>query len=289
MIVVQLIGGLGNQLFQYAAGRALAEARQTIVKLDTSPFDTYKLHAYSLPHFNISATIASQSERALFESSAPLTRVRRLSARLRGDPYRKVAESAQFNYTPSLFPESSNLYLSGYWQTEKYFKDVAPMLRFELTVRTMPDPVSADLAVRIKQANAVCIHVRRADYVSDSQTHSVHGACSVEYYQAAMMRLTETVASPHYFVFSDDPMWARANLHFDHPATFVSHNQADRNYEDLRLMTLCKHFIIANSTFSWWGAWLGTNETKTVIAPAKWSKTADAGATDIIPPTWIRL
>ncbi|CAN5348742.1 alpha-1,2-fucosyltransferase [soil metagenome] len=289
MIIVELVGGLGNQLFQYAIGRSLAEARQTTMKLDKSPFATYKLHAYSLNHFSVDAMPASASEVARFHGPGLGNRLRRLPARLTGNPYRIVTERLQFTYDPSLLPESRNLYLRGYWQTEEYFRHVEPMLRAELTIRTPPDRENAALAADIAQANAVCIHVRRGDYVANAQTNSVHGACSLDYYRAAIKRMTETVTDPKFFVFSDDPDWTRANLQFDHLATFVSHNAADRNYEDLRLMSLCKHFIIANSTFSWWGAWLSGNETKTVIAPMKWLQSTDLANADLIPSSWIRL
>ena len=118
MIVVELIGGLGNQLFQYAIGRALAKDRQTSLKLDLSPFETYKLRAYSLQHFNIRATIANPSDLAMFEDRSPTTRLRRLPARLLGNPYRTVAERAPLKHDPSLFPSSRNLHLAGHWQTE---------------------------------------------------------------------------------------------------------------------------------------------------------------------------
>ena len=290
MVITRLTGGLGNQLFQYALGRALANSQRTILKLDVSAFETYKLHAYSLHHFNLRAAIASPSDCARFYSSSMTKRLRRLAARLVGNPYHTVKERTLFKYDPSQFPRTHNLYLHGYWQTEKYFNDITSILRSELTFKTMADPVNADFAVQIQQkTNAVCIHVRRADYVSDAQANAFHGTCSLDYYRRAMTKLADSVVNPHFFVFSDDPVWTRANLYLDKPATFVSHNKADHNYEDLRLMSLCKHFIIANSYFSWWGAWLNPNDNKIVVAPKKWIQTPESHPNDILPPSWIKL
>ena len=133
------------------------------------------------------------------------------------------------------------------------------------------------------------IHVRRGDYVSDAITQEIHGLSPLEYYAAAIQHIAHVAVQPHFFVFSDDPSWVRQNLHIDYPTTYVEHNTADRNYEDLRLMSLCRHHIIANSTFSWWGAWLGSNRAKMVIAPKRWFNTPDKDTRDLIPRSWIQL
>jgi hypothetical protein len=142
------------------------------------------------------------------------------------------------------------------------------------------------MAVRIAGCNAVSLHVRRGDYVSNPDSSRVHGLCGADYHQAAVRRIAEVVPQPHLFVFSDDPQWAAGNLHLDHPATIVTGNDTRRDYEDLHLMSLCKHHIVANSSFSWWGAWLDTNPDKIVIAPERWFAHEQHDTRDLLPPTW---
>ena len=289
MVVVSLLGGLGNQLFQYAVGRAVASRHRTSLQLDITAFEVYKLHAYSLQHFNIQEAFAYRGAMARMFGHPSNRYLRGLRRHL---PYfwlRSVKETTQYRFDPGIFEKGRNVLLYGFWQNERYFQDVAEQLRLELRVRAGPDAENAAMARAMQGVEAVSVHVRRADYVSDSRTLQKHGACSTDYYRAAIRELATSVRNPHYFVFSDDPAWAQANLTFDHPVTFVAHNKADRNYEDLRLMTLCRHHIIANSSFSWWGAWLGTNPGRIVIAPQRWMNDDAVDTSDLIPGTWRRI
>jgi hypothetical protein len=118
--------------------------------------------------------------------------------------------------------------------------------------------------------------------------YTSHGACDVDYYDRCVKRLTERVKDPHFFVFSDDPQWSRDNLKLEYPAVYVDHNDMEHGHEDLRLMSQCKHNIIANSTFSWWGAWLNNNRDKVVFAPKKWFVRANKNSDDIVPLNWLR-
>ena len=133
------------------------------------------------------------------------------------------------------------------------------------------------------------MHIRRGDYVSNPTTNKLHGTCSLEYYHNAVDIIAAKVSNPHFFIFSDDHEWARNNFKIDYPLTFVAHNNAGKNYEDMRLMSLCKHHIIANSSFSWWGAWLGSNPKKIVCAPRGWFKDKSLNTNDIIPSDWSRI
>ena len=182
------------------------------------------------------------------------------------------------------------LYLDGYWQSEKYFKGAVEAIRRELIVQKELEGKNLEIAGMIKEvAQPVSIHIRRGDYVSDKKTNQVHGLCSLDYYESAINRLTETFSSPHFFVFSDDQNWVKENLKLNLPATYVDHNDAATNFEDLRLMSLCKHNIIANSSFSWWGAWLNADSEKVVIAPSKWFADNNMNSQDVCPEVWVRI
>jgi hypothetical protein len=139
------------------------------------------------------------------------------------------------------------------------------------------------------EESAVSIHVRRGDYVSDAGTNRFHGTCSVDYYHDAVDRISGFAPASHFFVFSDGIDWAKENLRLRQPVTYVDFNDGEKNYEDLRLMSLCKHHIIANSSFSWWGAWLNPNPDKIVIAPKKWFNDPSINTDDLIPNSWLRL
>lgn len=292
MIIVKLIGGLGNQLFQYATGRHLAIKNKTTLKLDLSEFETYKLHAYSLAPFAIDATVASKEEVAHFKRyQRKPGRKWFLYNRLIADQ-KKYFQERQFHFDPEVLELKDPVYLDGFWQTEKYFKDIEETLRKEITLKVPLAPLSMDMAHRIAaEGNPVSMHIRRADYVKNPETMKFHGTCSIEYYLRAADIISKKVHTPHFFIFSDDPQWVKENIKLNHPTTYVDHNKADKNYEDLHLMSLCKHHVLANSSFSWWGAWLDRNPNKVVIAPAKWFAQTKASVKthDLTPDNWIRL
>lgn len=289
MVIVGLIGGLGNQLFQYAAALAIAQRSGMPLKMDVSGFESYKLHAYSLQHFRIPQEFASMQEVARLKRRAPRV-IRRLGLdRLRPCHRRPWVREQHFHFDPNILSIRSSVYLDGHWQSDRYFKEIESLVRQRCIVITEPDPENAAMACRVQNSESVSVHIRRADYVTDSTTHTIHGICSLDYYHAAIQYVVARTADPSFFVFSDDPEWARANVLISHPVTFVSHNRADRNYEDLRLMNLCRHHIIANSTFSWWGAWLGAHPGKIVVAPRIWFHTKERDTRDLIPDEWVRM
>lgn len=293
MVIVRLIGGLGNQLFQYAAGRAIAQRHNVPLKLDTSRFEGTPQRKYALDNFRISASLATASEvRHLTGSNGNRAR-RRLTKFYQGYlPYyrQSVFVERGFQFDPNFFRARREVYLIGYWQSEKYFRDISEVLETEFAVRNELHGLNAVMVERVRAESAsVSVHVRRGDYATDPTIRGVHGTCSLDYYQGAVAKLVSLGIQPRLFVFSDDISWARANLHFDYPITFVDHNNEGAACEDLRLMSLCKHHIIANSSFSWWGAWLSKNPTKTVIAPRRWFNNAGHDTRDLIPSSWIQL
>jgi hypothetical protein len=294
MVVVELIGGLGNQLFQYAAGRQLAHLRKTELKLNNAAFETYTLHNYSLQHYTIDAGIATAQEVQQLENTKTLF--------LRGcakifkklginRPIGKTYREKSLAYDPYFEKLPSTILLYGFWQSPKYFEAIRSILLEELAVNVPLADVNLEIAEKIKACNAVSLHIRRGDYVSNAGTLSVHGICDLDYYKRCIAIITKEVENPHFFIFSDDPEWTRENLKLDQPATFVTNNDANTNFEDLRLMSLCKHNIIANSSFSWWGAWLNQNPEKIVLAPKIWfaNEALNAQTTDLIPSNWRRV
>lgn len=290
MIIVQIIGGLGNQLFQYALGSRLAQERNVPLKLDISEFESYTLRNYRLGFFNISAEIARTDEIERFRGKRLDRRVKRwVERKFIPLQYRSLVTEKYAQFDPEVLRVRSDVYIAGYWNSEKYFKSIESTIREELTVTAAPDALNAELARRIQSANSISLHIRRGDYASNPETRAMHGLLPIEYYQKALKKLRETIIEPHVFIFSDDPQWARDNLKLDIPVTLVDHNGAEKDYEDLRLMSFCKHHIIANSTFSWWGAWLCTYPQKQIFAPQKWFNKTDVNTSDIVPEDWHRI
>jgi len=292
MVIVQLAGGLGNQMFQYAAGRAISHQRGVPLLLDLDFFKRDAKRQYRLKHFGIEARIASQSD---------IDRVRgwgwrglptRLRQRLNPDaPYfaHTVFIEQHHHYDPNFWRASKTVYLVGYWQSERYFANTKELIRRELALCSAPDTQNQSLLHKIAREESVCVHVRRGDYISDSEINRIHGVCSLDYYRAAIDVMVQKLCRPHFFVFSDDMKWTTANLKIDYPCTYVDHNGADRDFEDFRLMTHCDHHIIANSSFSWWGAWLSNHPQRIVIAPRSWFATTEREMSDLIPETWVTI
>ena len=285
MVVVELLGGLGNQMFQYALGRRLAFERACKLKLDLSGYADDAKRSYRLDRFAIVGELATRQDvAAYFRAPRLLGRIRisRVS-------YSVAKEKADFVFDPTVLQQPGNLYLKGYWQNEKYFGSIEQVLRAEFRSVRAPHPTSLGIADRIEKVEGISLHVRRGDYVHDGATKAYHGVLPLEYYEEALDRVASQVAKPHIFIFSDEPEWVRNNLRCPYPGTIVGHNGEERDYEDLWLMSLCKHHIIANSSFSWWGAWLGANPRKIVIAPKKWIASSTIDDSDVTPAAWIRI
>ncbi|SRR5712691_8780955 len=290
MVIVKLIGGLGNQMFQYALGRTLSLLHDAELKLDVSPFDRYKLHGYALGHLNVQENLASAREVRHAKVAGWWNRVVSKTPSQAASPGSWIwVRESSFCFDERILGTKANCYLDGYWQSEKYFSSQANVIRNEFALRSSLDPESNRVAEVIRNSTSVSIHVRRGDYVSSLKTSKIHGTCSADYYREAAALISSEVTDPRFFVFSDDPEWTRFNLPVRGAVTYVTHNGADRNYADLHLMRLCKHHIIANSSFSWWGAWLAASPTKIVVAPKLWFSSASHDTTDLIPDTWIRI
>ena len=292
MIISQVIGGLGNQMFQYAAGRALALRLGGNLALDISAFENYTLHqGFELTRvFAMSPAIASGQDlrRVLGWQHSSFVRsvlARRPFAALRSQRF--VAEP-HFHYWSGFKELADDVYLAGYWQSEKYFKPLVSQIREDFRFRLPLEGENAALAVRLSQTEAVSMHVRRGDYASNPKTTSTHGLCSLDYYRAAVAHVAGKVEKPEFFIFSDDIDWVKANLPIDFPHHFVAHNKGAASYNDMRLMSLCRHHVIANSSFSWWGAWLNQKPEKIVVAPRRWFAN-DNDVSDLLPDGCVLL
>jgi hypothetical protein len=293
MIIVRLTDGLGNQMFQYALGRKLAELHYTELKLDISWYqgkdEVKQKRQYSLSCFNIEENIATQIDLDFFRKK---NIVHSLNSGIRKSlnlpPYKTTKNHEQFEFDPLILKSPRNTYLKGYWQTEKYFADIRQILLKDFSLKVEINPNCEPFIERINQSNSVSLHVRRGDYVQEEYTNRLHGVCSLDYYKIAINHIKKHIQEPHFFIFSDDPEWVKENLLWEDKTTFVcGNNFAD--YEDLYLMSLCKHNIIANSSFSWWGAWLNQNQLKIVCAPQRWFAVKSRNLQDIVPSDWLRF
>ena len=289
MIVMRLKGGLGNQLFQYALGRALSLSKNTTLQLDTSSFKSDTLREYRLDAFNIAASTSDQLP--FFATDGRAKHFNTLIQGIRGlffKPYQIIKEKS-FSFDPSVLECSDHAYLDGFWQSEQYFASFAQDIRKDLSLKMPLQGDLKDLAEQISLANAVSLHVRRGDYVSNPTTTAYHGVCSAQWYEEAAKIMEEKVSQPTFFVFSDDYEWAKENLRFNSPAVFIAPSPDGQECNDMHVMSLCKHHIIANSSFSWWGAWLNPSPSKIIIAPKNWFVAGPKNTNDLIPSSWIRI
>lgn len=283
MIVARLFGGAGNQLFQYAAGRALADRLGVELALDRRYVGrTGQPRADAFAHFrNARFTEASRLPPA------------KMDGLLRYGLWRLFGRNPRFHreaglgFNPRFFDLPDNTYLHGYWQSPRYFGRSDARLRDDLAMTTPLDAANADMAARIAAAPvSVSVHVRRGDYVGDG----AFAACTPGYYRTAIDHVAGRVGqAPTCFVFSNDPGWARENLSLGHETVVVDLNDENAGHFDMHLQSLCDHNIIANSTFSWWGAWLNATSGRIVVAPKAWFGPGKPGNPDLCPPDWLRL
>lgn len=292
MIISKIIGGLGNQMFQYAAGRALSLNSAYSLKLDVSGFDRYKLHqGFELSRiFNGPFALASDQDvkRLLGWQRSPWAQRYLLNNRLAGLRSSRFIVEPHFNYWAGIKDTPDHSYMIGYWQSEKYFNIAKKSIQSDFTFKLPMSARNSDISDKITHCNSVGLHVRRGDYVKNAKTREVHGLASIEYYDLAIRYVSDKVDRPHLFIFSDDIDWVKVNLKTHLPTSYLDHNHGQDSYIDMRLMSLCRHQILANSSFSWWGAWLNRSAGKIVIAPKKWFANG-VDAADLIPGDWISL
>jgi hypothetical protein len=291
MITVRLNGGLGNQMFQYAFSRALAISNNTEILIDVDVFDTCELRSFEMDKYNINASIFSRkySKNKILNPQNILIKILKkinLEALVPNYYFEK-----ELLFDRKFLDIKNGAYLEGYFQSEKYFLHIRKILLNEFTIKEGLSPYTKRVAKSILNSkNSVSLHVRRGDYISVSCTNSIHGNCDLNYYDKSIKHIQEKIKQPAIFVFSDDIEWSKENLNYDN-AIFVESDAKRMPHEDIFLMSLCNHNIIANSSFSWWGAWLNKNKEKIVIAPKKWflDKDKQKKSGDIVPDSWLKI
>ena len=293
MIIVQLAGGLGNQLFQYAAARRLALHKGVEFALDFHNDPGLAQRTYRLGYFNIRQRLATPDETLRAQdqrAQGPLARLWRQRRKLL--PYcrrRVVRERQPFRFDPRLLNISAEAYLMGHWQNEKYFAPIADTIRAEFTLKQPLSAASAAVTRQIEASQAVGVHVRRGDYAHNPATHRHHGLCSPDYYQTCARKILSQHPGAVFYVFSDDPQWVAEHLDLGKTHILIDHNGPERDYEDLLMLSRCQYFIIANSSFSWWAAWLSARPGKTIYAPQRWLASDQFDTSDIVPAGWQRV
>ena len=292
MIITRLKGGFGNQMFQYACGRALAIRNNDILKMDTTGFEatenTDTPRQYALSDFNIQENFASVAEVEHLRNPFGL-----FSKVLRGI-HAKIFHETYTGWHRKLLSKKSNIYLDGFWQTEKCFIGETDTIQKEFTLKKTLGAKAAAIALQIRpkdmtSTSSVSVHVRRGDVARDAATNQYYGITTPEYYTKAIAYISEKEPNIRVFVFSDDIDWVQKNIPINHPTEYVSGKNIVTDCEEIILMSMCDHNIIANSSFSWWGAWLNQNPNKIIVGPKQWIKTGEHRHKDIMPDSWIRI
>lgn len=301
MIITRLVSGLGNQLLQYAIGRQLSIIKKVPLKLDVSFFEGQNLRSYKLDHFNIDAGIATLADIEPFRKDINTYQKLHQQTSFYAKIYRNLEPVLYPKHTksyfkehiwwilePAVFKTPNNVYIDGYWQHYKYFENMQSKVFEELTLKEPLDTKAATWLSAIKNdTSSVAVHIRRGDYVTDSGANYLMGVLPVDYYLQAIRYIKQKVSNPSFYFFSDDLEWAKNNIQTDAPAHYVDGNM---DYIDLDLMRHCSHNIIANSTFSWWGAFLNRNPDKIVVAPDKWSAREDVNKNIHLQfPSWVKI
>jgi hypothetical protein len=297
MIVVKLQGGLGNQMFQYAAGRELQRRNggdlvlDLTLLLDRFPRNNVVFRNYDLDIFRIQPrlTLLSQLSRRL---PIPLLYLHTASTLVRLQDcvgfQHHIVDTIKFR--EEVLEARGNVYLDGYWQSPKYFVGSEATLRREFEVKQPLSDAGERVAAQMASTDSICVNVRRADYVTLQASSDTHGFMGKEYYDLGIEKIAPQLKTPHIFVTSDDVEWCRENLQFEYPTTILGHEYKGYKFgEYLTLMSRCKHFLISNSTFAWWAAWMNPSPDKIVVCPKKWFRDSKIDSSDLIPPEWIRV
>jgi hypothetical protein len=306
MVIVQLLGGLGNQMFQYAFGRSLSNRFNTELKLDISLLNNSKdevitKRLFELSNFNICSEIVTEDEIQIFSHSNNLfyntlvwlkniTQGESIFGKIIFKTVKSILPFQVITETPCIkrpIRKKRHNYIIGYWQDEDYFIEIENVIRNEFSFKKPPSGANIDYLNVINGSNSVGVHIRKGDYISITENQKIFNNIEIDYYIKAETIIREKLENPHFFIFTDDIKWARDNYPIkDH--FLISHNK-NNPIEDLRLFSACKHQIIANSSFSWWGAWLNQNTSKIIVAPKIWFIDSKNKNAKIVPKGWIRI
>ena len=285
-IIVKLNGGLGNQMFQWALARMIEETTDMDVFLDMSYFNHRYARPFELNIFKLESKFVED-----FWTKLRLDIIWSMRAILKWEKTLGLIlySESKFNFDKNIHKIRANTFIEGFFQSELYFKCIEDQLREDFLFVKISDDKNNKLKQEICSKNSISLHIRRGDYVQKKRYKNVYANCSLDYYRRGVEHIAQQYPEPTIYVFSDDIPWVKMNLKLPYKVVYVSHNTGAKSYEDMRLMSACKHNIIANSSFSWWGAWLNSNPEKIVIAPQKWFNDDEIIQTDVIPEKWIRI
>lgn len=287
---ILLQGGLGNQMFQYAFYLAQKQ-KNPKVKCDSSIVKIKNEHnGYELYNVFKIKTEASALTYVFtkilnrLKSNKNITRLISIFLKIT-----LIKDSIPSEYKPEILVTKTRNYYLGYWQSEKYFKNISETIRTAFTFDvTKLSQESRQTAQEIQNTNSISIHIRRGDYLLDKYQKLYGGICTLDYYTKAINHMLKNFPDCKFFIFSDDIKWVEENLcNLIHNKTFIDFNKGKNSWQDMYLMSICKHNIIANSSFSWWAAWLNLNKNKIVISPNKFLNIGDSK--DLIPEDWIKI
>ena len=276
MIILKIQGGLGNQMFQYAAGRNLSISLDTEIKLDITSYNNDVKREYELKHFSIKDIHAYESEIALWRMPEIFhDRYRKRILWYLPFSYPKHFREKKIDFDNRFLNIHNNCYVEGYFQSEKYFLNSESILRKEFVKKNTKFKNIHFLSEIDSKKEAVSIHIRRGDYISEKKINNIFFVCDLNYYQNAINYINEKIKNPTYFVFSDDLDWARDNLNFLSDVVYIDYKDKSNSssVEEIILMSKCKNHIISNSSFSWWGTWLCQKKDQINISPKKWDNT----------------
>ncbi|TBR19068.1 MAG: alpha-1,2-fucosyltransferase [Chitinophagaceae bacterium] len=285
MIIVNIIGGLGNQLFQYAVGKAIATKHCIDLKLDVSKFTEPQLRNFDLLNFNLNINFATTTEIQRYQ---PQNKFQKIIHLLTPHKWRTFYKEKHFHFDKRILDFGKNIYLKGYFQSEQYFSSYKKQFQIDLIIKDEVLTKVKELGEVLKISNSVSVHFRRGDFATKSETLLYHGILEADYYLQAIEIIKSKIETPSFYFFSDDIQWVKENFQLP-GAVYVSENLSKNHIEDLYLMSCCRHNIIANSSFSWWGAWLNKNVDKIVIAPQHWFNKGPKDTQDLIPDSWIKI
>lgn len=285
MIITEINGGLGNQLFQYAAGLALATRHQTELKINVQFKEEDTSRDIGLSHFNIELKKATTKD---LSSLYPASVFERIIQRILPTSFKKYYKEKEFAYQTSFKQLGSNLYLKGYWQSELYFSSISEQIRAAFTLSPTVFQGAAKFIEEVNTIESVAIHVRKGDYLI-SPFADYYTNLESSYYNKAIDLLRTRNAHLKLFVFTDDINWVKSNLQLDHSYTIASGTYTQSMYEDFKAMQSCKYHVIANSSFSWWTAWLSDRKDKVVVAPQQWFNKGPKDTQDLLPKTWLTV
>lgn len=294
MIIVQLLGGMGNQMFQYALAKHLSIKNKTQLKLDVNFLqnrvfiEKFVYRNYDLDIFNVEENFLTNDILPEYNKSYNIKSIFRrvlyyFTIRLKG--YYYVREK-KFKFDKNILNLKGDIYLDGYWQSPKYFQNIEEAIRKDFTFKKELLPISKVIQNEILKTQSICLNIRRGDFLTDKNI----GFVGTDYITNATSKMSELISNPVYFIFSDDIEWCIENIKLNYPVYFVTHEHKGIKFDNyLHLMTLCRHFIIPNSSFGWWAAWLSNNIDKIVIAPKNWLANPKVDTSTILPDNWIKI